>query len=121
MEERDGTAMEGAGPRTEGTRRGAGLGLRVEGASREKLGTTCEGGLEAEAFGVVCSSCSAMVGGGGTTRGRGGGGMDTLSSWRDCGGPVCAPGLLLSDEVAVVRFLSWPAGSGLWRRSGSTS
>jgi hypothetical protein len=47
--------------------------------SRLKLGTEIEGGSDATALGVVCSSGSAMVRDGGVTFGKGGGGIDVAS------------------------------------------
>lgn len=80
---KDGAAMEGAGPRTVGFRGGAGWELGAGGAlSSEKVGTGRDGGSEtAVALGVVCSSGSAMVGGGGceTIFGSGGGGIEAVS------------------------------------------
>ena len=75
-----GRPRAGAGPGAVGSLRGAGWELGAIGAlSRLKLGTAIDGGLDATALGVVCSSGSAMVGGGGATFGRGGGGIDKAS------------------------------------------
>lgn len=75
-----GRPRAGAGPGAVGSLRGAGWELGAIGAlSRLKLGTAIDGGLDATALGVVCSSGSAMVGGGGATFGRGGGGIEEAS------------------------------------------
>lgn len=95
-----GRPRDGAGPGAVGLRRGAGWELGAIGAlSRLKLGTLIDGGFDATAFGVVCSSSgSAIVGGGGATFGRGGGSIDETS-------PLAA---LREDEVLVAGVVGFP-------------